>query len=68
MAILFIDLKSAYNNVRLEKIFQILRQQVILINIEVDFLQYSIIYNISTPMKIKKKFLLFILGLMLILE
>ena len=39
MAILFIDLKSAYNNVRLEKLFQILRQKEILRNTEVDFLQ-----------------------------
>ena len=39
MAILFIDLKSAYNNVRLEKLFQILRQKEILRNREVDFLQ-----------------------------
>ena len=39
MAILFIDLKSAYSNVRLEKLFQILRQKEILRNREVDFLQ-----------------------------
>ena len=51
MAILFIDLKSAYNNIRLEKLFQILRQKETLRYTKVDFLQVLYAHTIITIRK-----------------